>query len=122
MPAMTRFSPTVARAQAQLAATKSRLARMRGNASGKGDLLVTGVGVIGGGALGGVIAAKFPTVAGFDTRILAGLALGALGAFAVKGKAGRGLMLAGTGVLADVTGDKVHDMLAPESDDDGGAE
>jgi hypothetical protein len=110
----TKYSPAFARAQEQLASTRRRLALARGNATGKGSVAVRGGAVVVGGALGGAIAAKVPEIAGIDPRFVFGLGLGAVGAFALKGKAGEGVMLLGAGILADAAGDMAETALSDD--------
>jgi hypothetical protein len=76
-----------------------------------------------GGAGSGAIKAKFPEIAGFDTRIPAAALLIGAGLFGVKGKWGGRILGAGAGMGACVLSDIVEDALdgdnaeaAPESE------
>jgi hypothetical protein len=79
---------------------------------GKGDAVISSVVVVGGGAVGGVLTARYPDIGGFDSRWVLGALMVAGGIFGLKGKPGAYLTLAGAGVLASAASDKGQEMGA----------
>lgn len=104
-------SPALTRTTAALEAARTKMRSLRENAGGKGGNLEAAGATIAGGAISGALKAKFPEVAGFDTRWIAGgLGVGA-GLFLVKGRLGGAVLNAGAGVLACSVSDVVEDWL-----------
>ncbi len=110
-------SPALKKAQGQLVNLRSRL-RKKGSTSGVqavGKDFKTAaklaVSVNAGAGIAGAINVYQPTVAGIDTRLVAGSALIAAGAMMLKGDMAAMAVCAGSGILAGYTQDSVQAML-----------
>jgi hypothetical protein len=106
-------SPALKKARAQLATSRRALSstRAKAKAGGYGSKLEQTGATVAGGAISGVIMAKYPLVGGMDTRLVVGGAAVAAGMWGVKGKTGAYLSCAGNGLLACSVSDYVQAMV-----------
>ena len=112
-------SPALKKTQAQVLSLRQRLRKRTAGGSGVvtvgkdwQNALKLAAGVNGGAAAGGALAATMPEIAGFDSRIVAGGGLMALGAFFLKGDAAAITVCAGAGMVAGFTQDYVQTMVS----------
>ena len=120
-------SPALKKTQAQVIALRGRLRKVRSSETGVQAVgkdwktaAKLAAGVNGGAAAGGALVAMQPEIAGFDSRLVAGGAFMAVGAFFLKGDAAAITVCAGAGMVAGWTQDYVQTMVSATTSTDGG--
>jgi hypothetical protein len=108
-----RAQTALARTTKQLSAARSKVRAIKKAAEAPSAVAFTVGGVSGGAALAGVLVVEAPTVAGLDSRLIAGLLLVSLAAVS-RGPSASLVANVGAGLLAGYVQDLTVQSLDPQ--------